>query len=210
MNRRPSDCIIVSQGLDPIIHGGASEKKGDRPRQPGQRGAGLGRLLHGPNAVTMFCRSPCVCLPARRPMIEAAQGGPARTRKCARMFQPAPTPAISRPARHSVDRRQALGGRNWVAVRHNQHRYADANAGCVRGDKRHRDERIVDFGPRCSTGRAIDDDVIVDENGVEPDLLRLLRGCDDRLGRRLEAEVIRIGAAGRKPDGYDASRGVRC
>ena len=48
MNRRQSDCIIVSQGLDPIIHGGASEKNGDRPRQPGQRGAGLGRLLHGP------------------------------------------------------------------------------------------------------------------------------------------------------------------
>jgi len=27
MNRRLSDCIIVSQGLDPNIHGGASEKK---------------------------------------------------------------------------------------------------------------------------------------------------------------------------------------
>ena len=27
MNRRQSDCIIVSQGLDPNIHGGASEKK---------------------------------------------------------------------------------------------------------------------------------------------------------------------------------------
>ena len=27
INRRQSDCIIVSQGLDPNIHGGASEKK---------------------------------------------------------------------------------------------------------------------------------------------------------------------------------------
>jgi ABC-type sugar transport system substrate-binding protein len=27
MNRRQSDCVIVSQGLDPNIHGGASEKK---------------------------------------------------------------------------------------------------------------------------------------------------------------------------------------
>ena len=27
MNRRQSDCIFVSQRLDPIIHGGASEKK---------------------------------------------------------------------------------------------------------------------------------------------------------------------------------------
>jgi hypothetical protein len=43
----------------------------------------------------------------------------------------------------------------------------------VRGDERHRDERIVDVGPRCGTGRAIDDDVIVDEDGVEPDLLGL-------------------------------------
>jgi hypothetical protein len=38
---------------------------------------------------------------------------------------------------------------------------------------------------------------------------RFIRGCDDRLGRRLEPEVIRIGAAGREPDGHDASRGVR-
>jgi len=27
MNRRQSDCVIVSQGLDPNIHGGVSEKK---------------------------------------------------------------------------------------------------------------------------------------------------------------------------------------
>jgi ribose transport system substrate-binding protein len=27
MNRRQSDCVIVSQGLDPSIHGGQSEKK---------------------------------------------------------------------------------------------------------------------------------------------------------------------------------------
>ena len=31
MNRRQSDCIIVSQGLDPNIHGGASEKKAIDP-----------------------------------------------------------------------------------------------------------------------------------------------------------------------------------
>ena len=31
MNRRQSDCIIVSQGLDRNIHGGASEKKEINP-----------------------------------------------------------------------------------------------------------------------------------------------------------------------------------
>jgi hypothetical protein len=31
MNRRQSDCIIVSQGLDPNIHGGVSEKKRSTP-----------------------------------------------------------------------------------------------------------------------------------------------------------------------------------
>jgi cytochrome d ubiquinol oxidase subunit II len=31
MNRRQSDCVIVSQGLDRNIHGGASEKKKSTP-----------------------------------------------------------------------------------------------------------------------------------------------------------------------------------
>ncbi len=35
MNRRQSDCIIVSQGLDPIIDGGASEKKEIDPNNRG-------------------------------------------------------------------------------------------------------------------------------------------------------------------------------
>ena len=35
MNRRQSDCIIVSQGLDPNIHGGASEKKEIDPHNRG-------------------------------------------------------------------------------------------------------------------------------------------------------------------------------
>ena len=35
MNRRQSDCIIVSQGLDPNIHGGASEKKEIDPANRG-------------------------------------------------------------------------------------------------------------------------------------------------------------------------------
>jgi ribose transport system substrate-binding protein len=35
MNRRQSDCIIVSQGLDPNIHGGASEKKEIDPQNRG-------------------------------------------------------------------------------------------------------------------------------------------------------------------------------
>jgi ABC-type sugar transport system substrate-binding protein len=47
MNRRQSDCIIVSQGLDRNIHGGASREEGDRPEQSRQRRAWLGRLLHG-------------------------------------------------------------------------------------------------------------------------------------------------------------------
>jgi len=35
MNRRQSDCIIVSQGLDPNIHGGTSEKKELDPNNRG-------------------------------------------------------------------------------------------------------------------------------------------------------------------------------
>jgi hypothetical protein len=35
MNRRQSDCIIVSQGLDRNIHGGASEKKEIDPNNRG-------------------------------------------------------------------------------------------------------------------------------------------------------------------------------
>jgi ribose transport system substrate-binding protein len=35
MNRRQSDCVIVSQGLDPNIHGGASEKKELDPNNRG-------------------------------------------------------------------------------------------------------------------------------------------------------------------------------
>jgi ribose transport system substrate-binding protein len=35
MNRRQSDCVIVSQGLDPNIHGGASEKKEIDPNNRG-------------------------------------------------------------------------------------------------------------------------------------------------------------------------------
>ena len=35
MNRRQSDCIIVSQGLDHNIHGGASEKKEIDPNNRG-------------------------------------------------------------------------------------------------------------------------------------------------------------------------------
>ena len=38
MNRRQSDCVIVSQGLDPNIHGGASEKK---EIDPNNRGGGI-------------------------------------------------------------------------------------------------------------------------------------------------------------------------
>jgi ABC-type sugar transport system substrate-binding protein len=35
LNRRQSDCVIVSQGLDPNIHGGASEKKEIDPNNRG-------------------------------------------------------------------------------------------------------------------------------------------------------------------------------
>jgi hypothetical protein len=60
MNRRQSDCIIVSQGLDPIIDGGASEKK---EIDPNNRGS----VVLGSVAYYMDrCRSPKVCLPARR------------------------------------------------------------------------------------------------------------------------------------------------
>ena len=48
MQRRQSDCIIVSQGLDRNIHGGASEKKELDPSNRGSVVLGLGGLLHGP------------------------------------------------------------------------------------------------------------------------------------------------------------------
>ena len=48
MNRRQSDCIIVSQGLRPQHPWRRQREEGDRSQQPRQRGAGLGRLLHGP------------------------------------------------------------------------------------------------------------------------------------------------------------------
>jgi hypothetical protein len=35
MNRRQGDCVIVSQGLDPNIHGGVSEKKELDPNNRG-------------------------------------------------------------------------------------------------------------------------------------------------------------------------------
>jgi hypothetical protein len=35
MNRRQSDCVIISQGLDPNIHGGASERKEIDPNNRG-------------------------------------------------------------------------------------------------------------------------------------------------------------------------------
>jgi hypothetical protein len=65
MNRRQSDCIIVSQGLDPNIHGGASEKKEIDPNNRGSAVPGLVATTWTAT-VTMLCRSPCVCLPARR------------------------------------------------------------------------------------------------------------------------------------------------
>jgi ABC-type sugar transport system substrate-binding protein len=44
LNRRQSDCIIVSQGLDPNIHGGASEKKEIDPNNRG--GVVLGSVAY--------------------------------------------------------------------------------------------------------------------------------------------------------------------
>jgi ribose transport system substrate-binding protein len=44
MNQRQSDCIIVSQGLDPNIHGGASEKKEIDPNNRG--GVVLGSVAY--------------------------------------------------------------------------------------------------------------------------------------------------------------------
>jgi len=66
----------------------------------------------------------------------------------------------------------------------------------VRGDKGHRDKGVVDVGPRLRAGVIADDDVVIDEDGVEADLLGLLRGRDNSFGRRFEAEIIRIRAAG--------------
>ena len=48
MNRRQSDCIIVSQGLDRNIHGGASEKKELDPNNRGSVVPGSVAVLHGP------------------------------------------------------------------------------------------------------------------------------------------------------------------
>ncbi len=76
----------------------------------------------------------------------------------------------------------------------------------VRGDEGHRDKRAVDIGPRHRAS------VVVDEDRLEPDLLGLLCGGDDRLGRSLEAEIIGIGGAEKltviTPPVFAADRGV--
>ena len=65
MNRRQGDCIIVSQGPDPIIDGGASEKRRSTPTT-GAASCWARSPTTWTATVTMFCRSPKVCLPARR------------------------------------------------------------------------------------------------------------------------------------------------
>ncbi len=44
---RINDCVIVGQGLDRTIHGGAHEKKEIDPTQPRQRDSRVGCLFHG-------------------------------------------------------------------------------------------------------------------------------------------------------------------
>ena len=112
------------------------------------------------------------------------------------------------PARHPVERRQALGGGDRIAIRHDQHRHAYSDAVGVRGDERHRHQRVVNIGPRRRPGRAVDDDVVVDKDGVEAQRLGLRRGQDDRVRRRFETEIIGVRTAGRELYGHGASRCV--
>ncbi len=66
MNRRQSDCVIVSQGLDPNIHGGASEKKEIDPNNRASVVLGSVAYYMDRYGYDARRRSPCVCLPARR------------------------------------------------------------------------------------------------------------------------------------------------
>ena len=64
-NEPAAERLHHSQGLDFIIQGGASEKKEIDPNNGGS--VVLGSVAYYMTAtVTMSCRSPCVCLPARR------------------------------------------------------------------------------------------------------------------------------------------------
>ena len=65
MNRRQSDCVIVSQGLDRNIHGGASEKKEIDPNNRGSVVLGRSPIIWTATAMRC-CRWRFGCCAARR------------------------------------------------------------------------------------------------------------------------------------------------
>ena len=104
------------------------------------------------------------------------------------------------PGGHAVDRGEPLGGGDWIAVGHDQNRHAQPDAIRVSGDRGERDERVVAVSPVGGARRGVDDDVVIDEDRVIAEFLGLFRCRDDRFGRRLEAEIVGVGAAARKSD----------
>ena len=84
MNRRQIDCIIVSQGLDPIMDGGASEKKEIDPNNRGS--VVLGSVAYymdryGYDALPLALR------PACRRDAAAAHGDPTHLGHCRQRIQ---------------------------------------------------------------------------------------------------------------------------
>ena len=107
MNRRQSDCIFVSQGSTLSSTAVPARKRRSTPT--------TGAAWCGARSPTTWTRCgydvlplACVCLPARRPMIEAAQGGQARTRKCARMKLSPPAEGIGNREHDELGDRDAL------------------------------------------------------------------------------------------------------
>ena len=65
MQKRQSDCVIVSQGLDPNIHGGASEKKRST-RATAAAWCSAQSPITWTVTATRCCHSRCCCYPARQ------------------------------------------------------------------------------------------------------------------------------------------------
>ena len=102
---------------------------------------------------------------------------------------------------HSVQRRVGLGCRDGVAIGDDEDRCAEAYARRARGHERERDEGVEGIAPGAEVARrAVDDDVVVDHDGIEAERFRGDRRLDDAIRRRLEAEIVRVGQPCRKLD----------
>ena len=96
-------------------------------------------------------------------------------------------------AGHLVEGGKHLGGHDGVAVGHYQHGGSQLYGGSPRRDVGQRHQGVVDVPPRLVAGGVVNDDVVVDEEGIETKFFGLARRLDDGLGGSREAEVVCVG-----------------